>query len=165
MHEKQIRLWLCKPSDCQDKKAPSKESWTTYSQKTCNREPQETQPNAFSKSTEHICTCWANSHEPSSTLRRVPSWNRHPPIFLCVKRRTQFPRSKAVLLPTTKCCRGTSAKTAPQHPEISHPPTVGSHWTNSLIPLGKVLLLSYEMGHSLLELTRVKFSLTYFICN
>lgn len=46
-----------------------------HSQNTCNREPQETQSNAFSKFTKHIWTGWANPHEPSSTLRRVPSWS------------------------------------------------------------------------------------------
>ncbi|MEQ2253549.1 hypothetical protein ILYODFUR_033382 [Ilyodon furcidens] len=51
-----------------DRMAPSKGPPIPYSWSTPHRGPRETQSNAFSRSTKHLWTGWANSHEPSSTL-------------------------------------------------------------------------------------------------
>ncbi|KAK3506805.1 hypothetical protein QTP70_028364 [Hemibagrus guttatus] len=54
-----------------DRTALNRGPRTPYSQSTSHRMPRGTRSKAFSKSTKHMWTGWANSHEPSSTLWRV----------------------------------------------------------------------------------------------
>ncbi|KAI3374598.1 hypothetical protein L3Q82_021178 [Scortum barcoo] len=54
-----------------DRTALSKGPQTPYSRSTPHRIPRGTRSNAFSRSTKHMWTGWANSHKPSSTLWRV----------------------------------------------------------------------------------------------
>ncbi|KAI3367910.1 hypothetical protein L3Q82_026737, partial [Scortum barcoo] len=62
----------CEPSSCsgrtETETALSKGPRTPYSRSTPHRIPRGTRSNAFSRSTKHMWTGWANSHKPSSTL-------------------------------------------------------------------------------------------------
>uniref|UniRef100_A0A3B4ACZ8 DH domain-containing protein n=1 Tax=Periophthalmus magnuspinnatus TaxID=409849 RepID=A0A3B4ACZ8_9GOBI len=54
-----------------DQTALSKEPRTPYSQSSPQKTPRGTRSNAFSRSTKHMWTGWAYSHEPSRTRWRV----------------------------------------------------------------------------------------------
>ena len=54
-----------------DRTALNRGPLTPYFQRTSHRMPRGTRSNVFSKSTKHMWTGWANSHETSSTLWRV----------------------------------------------------------------------------------------------
>uniref|UniRef100_A0A3Q2FHH4 Ig-like domain-containing protein n=1 Tax=Cyprinodon variegatus TaxID=28743 RepID=A0A3Q2FHH4_CYPVA len=54
-----------------DLTAPIKGPGTPYSRSIPHRTPRGTQSNAFSRSTKHMSTGWANSHAPSRILLRV----------------------------------------------------------------------------------------------
>ncbi|KAI3360207.1 hypothetical protein L3Q82_014518 [Scortum barcoo] len=116
----QTYCWHCKPSSCSGRtetqqplaKAPGPHTYCTWS--TPHRIPRGTRSNAFSRSTKHMWTGWANSHKPSSKhpaegIERwssVPRPGRKTTLFLLNPRVRDYRLNSLLQYPGVRPSRG-----------------------------------------------------------